>query len=90
MQRDNNVIEESEQIKGLLDSSCVDCDDTEEAIELLFCGHSVVDERKISVGDDIVICIMCKDDDDVDGCNNDDDDGCDGRLEIRIFTLKKH
>ena len=41
------------------------------------------------MGDDIVVCIVRKDDDNVDGCN-DDDDGHDDSLEIRRFPLKKH
>ena len=67
MQRDNNVIEEPEQIKGSLDLSHADCDNAEEAIGSLFCGHISFDEYAISVGDDVVTCIVRKDGDAVDG-----------------------
>ena len=89
IQRGNNVIVASEKIKGLLDLSHVHCDDAEEVIVLLFCGHRSVDKRKISVDDDIIICIVCKDNDSVDGYN-DKDDGHDGSLENRRFPSKKH
>ena len=90
MQRDNDAIEASEQIKALLDLSHVDCDDAEEAIGSLFCGHRSLYERKISVGNRIVVCIVHKDDDNIDGFNDDDDDGHNGSLEIRRFSSKKH
>ena len=66
MQRDNIAIEVLEQIKGSLDLLFVDYDDKEEEIGSLFCGHRSVDERKISVGDDIVVCAAHKNDDSID------------------------
>ena len=41
------------------------------------------------MGNDVVICIMRKDDDNIDGCN-DNDDGHNGSLEIIRFPSKKH
>ena len=88
MQRDSDAIEAYEQIESSLDLLHVDCDNAKKAIGLLFCGCRSVDERKISVGDDIVICVMRKDDDNIDGCNENDDEH-DGSLCIRRFPSKK-
>ena len=73
MQRDKNESGASDKIKGSLNLSYVYCDNAEEAIGLLFCGHRSIDERKSSVGDDIIICILQKDDDNVYCCNVNDD-----------------
>ena len=90
VQRDANAIIAKKQRKGMLDLSppvktCVDCN-VEEAIALLLCGYRSVAEREISVGDDVVVCIMKRDAD----CFEPANDGLNGSLEVRRYPLKKH
>ena len=84
--KDGNKIEAEDQVKALdllpPVKTYVDCEDVEEAIGLLLCGYRSVAEREISVGDDVVVCIVRNDGDCGDGCN--------GTLEVRRFPLKKH
>mmetsp|Transcript_23199 Transcript_23199/g.26666 ORF Transcript_23199/g.26666 Transcript_23199/m.26666 type:complete len:316 (-) Transcript_23199:479-1426(-) len=90
LRRDAGVVSARDQSRGLSLAppvqTHVQCETAEEAVSLVLRGYRSVAEREISVGDEVVICVLRFNDDVGDG--SDGSDG--GTVQVLRFPLKKH
>uniref|UniRef100_A0A7S0C5A5 Uncharacterized protein n=1 Tax=Proboscia inermis TaxID=420281 RepID=A0A7S0C5A5_9STRA len=89
LRRDAGAVSARDQSRGLSLAppvqTHVQCETAEEAVSLVLRGYRSVAEREISVGDEVVICVLR-----FNGDGGDGDDGDGGTVQVLRFPLKKH